>query len=102
MDNGLLVLHALNETDAAAAWRLAGAQALCAAASDAARTLAEARSAAAMLVLSPRFAAQLPPALLDEALAAPRPLAVILPAASPLAADPAERVRRQLGLDPGA
>lgn len=100
MDGALYYLQASGEpADEAAGWRLAGAHALCVSADDAAQGLAAARRTAAMIVLSPRFATQLPAAELDAALAALQPLTVILPSEPLLPADPAERVRRQLGLE---
>jgi hypothetical protein len=100
MNGALFYLHALDEPgEEAAGWHLAGARTLCAATADAVPLLTEVRRTAAMIVLSPAFAAQLPSAALDDALAALHPLTVMLPSDPLHAADPAERVRRQLGLD---
>ncbi len=101
MRGALVYLHALDDPpEEAAGWCMAGARAVAAAPQDAARLLDEARRSAGLVVVSPGFAAQLPAADLDAALTALQPPTVILPADPLLAADPAERVRRQLGLDP--
>jgi hypothetical protein len=100
MNGTLYYLQAVDEpADEAAGWRLAGARALCVNADDAMHQLVAARRTAAMIVLSPGFAAQLPATELDAALAALQPLTVILPFEPLLPADPAERARRQLGLE---
>jgi hypothetical protein len=100
MRGTLCYLHAPDEpAEEAAGWRLAGAEVTCLAADTAARELAGVRRTAALIVLSPGGAALLPASALDAALAAPEPLTVLLPTEPLVAADPAERVRRQLGLD---
>lgn len=86
----------------AAGWRLAGALALSPAAGGEAQALDEARRSAAIVLVSSEVARALPLEVLEPALAALQPLLLVLPddsSAHPLAIDPAERVRRQLGLE---
>ena len=86
----------------AAGWRLAGALTLSPAAGGEAQALDEARQSAAIVLVSSEVARALPLDLLEPALAALQPLLLVLPddrgAPSP-GIDPAERVRRQLGLE---
>ena len=87
----------------AAGWRLAGAYVQAPAPGAEAQAFDAARGAAALVVLSSTVARALPADVLAPALAALQPLVLVLPdaggGAAP-AADPAERVRRQLGLEP--
>jgi|GEM_PF-5659836 len=90
-----------NELDAAG-WRLAGALTLVPAAGDERAALAQARSAAALVLVAGEVARALPGDCLEPALAALAPLLLVLPdeaGARPHALDPAERVRRLLGLE---
>jgi hypothetical protein len=89
----------------AAGWRLAGALTFTPAATEAVAALAAARQAAALVLIDRETASALPPGVLEPALAALQPLVLVLPDAAdapPLALDPAERVRRQLGLEAAA
>lgn len=89
----------------AAGWRLAGALTFTPAAGEAVTALAAARQAAALVLLDGETAGALPPDVLEPALAALRPLLLVLPEAGdapPPAFDPGERVRRQLGLESAA
>jgi hypothetical protein len=86
----------------AAGWRLAGAVTLTPAPGCEVQALDEARRAAALVLVASEVARALPLPVLESALAALRPLVLVLPddsGAHPLAVDPAERVRRQLGLE---
>lgn len=88
-----------NEVDAAG-FRLAGIAAQAPRAGEVAAAFVAAQSASEVLFLSTQAAAQLPRALLDSALAAERPLLVLLPdGAHGDELDPAARVRVQLGLE---
>jgi vacuolar-type H+-ATPase subunit F/Vma7 len=84
----------------AAGFRLAGAQVFVPVRGEEAAALAQARGAAQVVLLSGEVAEALPRAELEAAQAALQPLLAIVPeghAISP--ADPAERVRTQLGLE---
>jgi len=84
----------------AAGFRLAGARVFTPEAGEEAAALAQARSAAQVVLLSPEVAAALPRGDLEALQAALQPLVAIVPDGgeiSPL--DPAERVRAQLGLE---
>jgi len=86
----------------AAGWRLAGAVTYTPGPLAARQALAEARRSAAIVLVSTAVARGLPAAELEAALVALQPLVVVLPdedGGAPLSVDPAERVRRQLGLD---
>lgn len=86
----------------AAGWRLAGALTLTPDDGGAVQALDQARRSAAIVFVSSEVARALPLAVLEPALAALHPLLLVLPddsGAHPLAVDPAERVRRQLGLE---
>lgn len=85
----------------AAGFRLAGARIWSPPAGGEAAALAQARRAAKVVLLSEEVGAALAPAQLDAALAALQPLVAIVPPAGGgvSAADPAERVRVQLGLE---
>jgi vacuolar-type H+-ATPase subunit F/Vma7 len=89
----------------AAGWRLAGALTFAPAAGEAVAALAAARQAAALVLLDSETASALPPDVLEPALVALQPLVLVLPDAGdapPPPFDPAERVRRQLGLEAAA
>jgi vacuolar-type H+-ATPase subunit F/Vma7 len=85
----------------AAGYRLAGARTWTPAPGEEAGAVAQARASARIVLLAAEVAAALPRAELDVMLAAPQPLLAIVPGAggeiSP--ADPAQRVRAQLGLE---
>jgi vacuolar-type H+-ATPase subunit F/Vma7 len=85
----------------AAGFRLAGALVFSPPPGGEAAALAQARAAARVVLLSGQAAEAIPRADLDAALAALQPLTAIVPGhGSELsAADPAERVRAQLGLE---
>lgn len=90
---------------AAAGWRLAGALASSPMPGTEVQAFAQARAGAAMVLLSSAVARALPAEVLEPALAALQPLVLVIddmPASAPLASDPAERVRRQLGLEADA
>lgn len=96
------ILYLATEDDApeqAAAWRLAGARGLTVTRGQETAALAQALHTAALVLLTPRLAARLPAAGLEDALASLWPLALVLPAHSLLPQEPAEQVRRQLGLE---
>jgi len=84
----------------AAGFRLAGARTFSPAPGEEAAALAQARSAAQVVLVSGEAAAAMPRAELDAALAALQPLVAIVPAGREISpCDPAERVRAQLGLE---
>ena len=86
----------------AAGWRLAGAEVNSPSPGAELQALAAARAAAAVVLVSSEVARALPLHELEAALAALDPLVLVLPDDSGrtlLAVDPAERVRRQLGLE---
>lgn len=84
----------------AAGMRLAGARVWTPAPGGEATAVREARAAADVVLLTAVVAERLPRAELDAALQAARPFTLLIPEASrPSAADPAERVRAQLGLE---
>lgn len=86
----------------AAGWRLAGAQALAPAPGTEAQAFTEALQTASLVLLSAEVARALPAEQLDAALAALHPLVLLLPdpaSTAALPADPAQRVRRQLGIE---
>lgn len=85
----------------AAGFRLAGACVFSPAPGGEKAALAQARGAARVVLLSAEVAEAIPRAELDAALAALRPLTAIVPASTGelSGADPAERVRAQLGLE---
>lgn len=86
----------------AAGWRLAGAIATAPMPGTEVQAFRAALSAAAVVLVATEVARELPAELLEPALAALQPLVLVLPDAAggaPLASDPAERVRRQLGLE---
>jgi vacuolar-type H+-ATPase subunit F/Vma7 len=85
----------------AAGFRLAGASVFSPVPGGEAGALAQARGAARVVLLSAEAAEAIPRADLDAALAALQPLTAIVPGRGGelSAADPAERVRAQLGLE---
>lgn len=86
----------------AAGWRLAGAYAVTPDPGCEVQALATLRSNASVVLVSTAVAQALPPDVLDPALTALHPLVLVLPddrAGQTSAIDPAERVRRQLGLE---
>ena len=91
----------LGEAADAAAFRLAGADALAPPAEDVAAAFERALASARVVILSARCAAQLAPARLEAALARLQPLVLITPDTDtpPHPLDPATRVARQLGLE---
>jgi len=90
-----------NELDAAG-WRLAGAAVLTPMPGAEAQAFDAVRGSAAVVLVGNAVARALPPDMLEPALAALQPLVLVLPDdrdAGPLAIEPAERVRRQLGVE---
>jgi hypothetical protein len=80
--------------------RLAGVQCVEPPAGTEAAAVQAVAPGAALLLLSRAVAAALPRALLDNWLAAGRPLVTIVPdAGPPLMSEPAERARMQLGIE---
>ena len=89
----------------AAGWRLAGAVVQSPRPGAEVQAFEQARASAAVVLVASEVARALPLDVLDAALAALDPLVLVLPddsGTTPLAIDPAERVRRQLGLEPEA
>lgn len=84
---------------AAAGFRLAGARAFAPQPGEERAAFAQALAAAAAVFVTPAVAAKLDAAELERALAAGTPLVAIVPDEAPPAFDPAERVRRQLGVE---
>lgn len=84
---------------AAAGFRLAGVRTFAPAPGEEHAAFAQARAAAAAVFVTPAVAAQLDPVELERALAAGAPLVAIVPGGAPPPFDPAERVRRQLGIE---
>lgn len=84
---------------AAAGFRLAGVRAFAPQPGEERGAFAQALATAAAVFVTPAVAAKLDPADLERALAAGAPLVAIVPDETPLASDPAERVRRQLGIE---
>lgn len=92
----------LGNAQDAAGWRLAGALATAPMPGTEVQAFRAALNAAAVVLVAADVARELPAELLEPALAALQPLVLVLPDAAggaPLASDPAERVRRQLGLE---
>jgi len=84
----------------AAGFRLAGARVFSPASGAEAAALAQARAAAEVVLLSAQVAEALPRGELEAAQAALQPLLAIVPEGGTISpADPAERVRAQLGLE---
>lgn len=84
----------------AAGMRLAGALVWSPTPGDEATAVREARAAADVVLLTAAVGERLPRDELEAALQAARPFTVLIPEAGrPCAADPAERVRAQLGLE---
>lgn len=92
----------LGDEATAAAFRLAGLRVRVVAAGDEAAAFAQARVEAALLLLSADYAGRLPAATLRAALEAGQPPLLVLPgrAGELPAGDPADAVRRLLGLAP--
>lgn len=84
---------------AAAGFRLAGARAFAPQPGEERAAFAQALAAAAAVFVTPAVAAKLDAAELERALAAGTPLVAIVPDEAPPPFDPAERVRRQLGVE---
>ncbi len=86
----------------AAGWRLAGACAVTPDPGGEAHALATLLGTASVVLMSAEVASTLPPDVLEPALTALHPLVLVLPdhgGGLTAAIDPAERVRRQLGLE---
>lgn len=85
----------------AAGYRLAGAEAYVPAAGEEAAVFAAARGRAALVLVTAECAARLPPAELHQALAAVRPLTLIVPdvRGRVAPADLGRLVRQQLGME---
>ena len=85
----------------AAGYRLAGARVRTPAAGETARTLAEARTEAPLVLISASMAARIPESELRPALAALAPLTLVVPdlAGEVAVPDLAARLRGQLGLE---
>jgi vacuolar-type H+-ATPase subunit F/Vma7 len=100
-DDSFASLAFVGDALSAAGFRLAGVRTFAPQAGEERAMFARARAAASVVFVTPEVAAQLSPAELDHALAAGAPLVAIVPAldAPPPAFDPADRVRRQLGLE---
>jgi vacuolar-type H+-ATPase subunit F/Vma7 len=83
----------------AAGFRLAGVRTFAPRPGEERAAFAQALAAAAAVFVTPAVAAKLEPAELERALAAGQPLVAIVPGEAPPPYDPAERVRRQLGIE---
>lgn len=83
----------------AAGFRLAGVRTFAPQPGEERAAFAQALAAAAVVFVTPAVAAKLEPAELERALAAGAPLVAIVPGETPPAFEPAERVRRQLGIE---
>lgn len=83
----------------AAGFRLAGVRTFAPQPGEERAAFAQALAAAAAVFVTPAVAAKLEPAELERALAASAPLVAIVPDDTPPPFDPAERVRRQLGIE---
>lgn len=96
-----VTLAYVGEPPEAAGWRLAGALAYAPspAEDDVLAAFDDACAHAAIVMITPAIAALLPPVQLDAALARTLPLVLIEPTPVPPAFDPAERARRQLGVE---
>lgn len=84
---------------AAAGFRLAGVRVYAPQPGGERAAFAQALATATAVFITPAVAAKLDPAAVERALAAGAPLVAIVPDEAPLACDPAERVRRQLGTE---
>ena len=89
----------LGEELPAAGYRLAGAAVRSPGTGGELAALEAARAEADLILVSARLAASIAPAVLEAALAAPHPLAIVVPEldGETLHPDPAERARRLLG-----
>jgi|LNFM01.1.fsa_nt_gb vacuolar-type H+-ATPase subunit F/Vma7 len=86
----------------AAGWRLAGACAVTPDPGGEVQALAAMMGTASVVLMSTEVARALPPDVLEPALTALQPLVLVLPddaGGQTTAIDPAERVRRQLGIE---
>ncbi|GAB4467863.1 MAG: hypothetical protein OHK0044_08880 [Burkholderiaceae bacterium] len=93
------VLAFVGDAVAAAGFRLAGVRAFAPQPGEERAAFAQALTAAAAVFVTPAVAAKLDPVELERAFVAGAPLAAIVPDALPAPCDPAERVRRQLGIE---
>lgn len=95
-----MALAYVGDAVTAAGFRLAGARVFSPAPGAEGEALAQARATAEVVLLSAQVAAALPRGELEVAQAALQPLLAILPEGGEISpADPAERVRAQLGLE---
>lgn len=83
----------------AAGFRLAGVRTFAPRPGEERAAFAQALAAAAAVFVTPAVAAKLDAAELERALAAGTPLVAIVPDEAPAPFEPAERVRRQLGVE---
>lgn len=83
----------------AAGFRLAGVRTFAPQPGEERAAFAQALAAAAAVFVTPAVAAKLEPVELERALVASAPLVAIVPDDTPPPFDPAERVRRQLGIE---
>lgn len=83
----------------AAGFRLAGVHTFAPQPGEERAAFAQALAAAAAVFVTPAVAAELEPLELERALVAGAPLVAIVPGETPLPFEPAERVRRQLGIE---
>ncbi|MFN3566923.1 MAG: V-type ATP synthase subunit F [Burkholderiaceae bacterium] len=84
---------------AAAGFRLAGVRVFSPQPGEERAAFAQALAAAAAVFVTAEVAAKLEGSELERALAAATPLVAIVPDGAPASFDPAERVRRQLGVE---
>lgn len=91
----------LGDELSAAGYRLAGVDVRAPSPGDEAASFAAALKEARMVLVSSRCAAGIPPAALEAALALISPLVMVVPEwdGTPLASEPANKVRRVLGLE---
>ncbi len=94
-----VALAFVGDAIAAAGFRLAGVRTFVPRPGEERAAFAQALATAAAVFVSPAVAAKLESAELERALAAGAPLVAIVPGEAPLPFDPAERVRRQLGIE---
>lgn len=94
-----VALAFVGDAIAAAGFRLAGVRTFVPRPGEEHAAFAQALEAAAAVFVSPAVAAKLEAAELDRALVASAPLVAIVPDDTPPPFDPAERVRRQLGVE---
>ena len=96
-----MAIRYLGDEIGATGFRLAGAEVRVPGAGEEAAAFASALAEAELVLVSAPVAARLPARVLDRALAALSPMTVVVPdlAAESPWPDPAERLRRQLGLE---